>query len=478
MREIKSRGFNAIRIPFALDSLVWHTRTSTGVPHLVTTPPSGIVYNLKDDGAGGKGASYGNQEFCNVTPSGTGTCSNPKYPAQILEKMLTYAAELDLRVILDLHLLNAGAGRYDAKDDTSDEANRNPTSKPYPIWFLSDGSCTAAAPCGPPSDPNTNLEASFTEARTINTWENIAVKFKGFRAIVGADLYNEPFGFEGHNINGDSLTEPWACWPGGGTVCNTGKARNWPAAAERMAEKIFTASSNKWLIFVEGVQHTPNRIQDPNSDSYSGPFFGWGSNLYNVRYRRVNLPVANKLVYSAHDYPNGVYCAAWLRGRLWDGAVCPNGEKSAGFPNNLPEVWDRYWGFIYKDNIAPVFLGEFGTLYNTTRDVDHDNNSATPPIRYDLPQDRAWLRGTDASYTNPSLPQGGLVKYLKDNPWINWAFWSWNLNSEPGGILGGCVNKNLRDILNTDWDKVHWDKLNAIRTIMFPSRSPTSNDCP
>jgi aryl-phospho-beta-D-glucosidase BglC (GH1 family) len=332
MREIKSRGFNAIRIPFALDSLVWHTRTSTGVPHLVTTPPSGIVYNLKDDGTGGKGASFGNQEFCNEKPSVTGTCSKPKYPAQIL----------------DLHLLNAGAGRYDAKDDTSDEANRNPTSKPYPVWFLPDGSCTAATPCGPPSDPNTNLEASFTEARTINTWENIAEKFKSFRAIVGADLYNEPFGFEGHNINGDSLTEPWACWPGGGTVCNTGKARNWPAAAERIAEKILTATSNRWLIFVEGVQHTPNLTQDPSLSSYSGPFFKWGSNLYNVRFRRVNLPVSNKLVYSAHDYPNGVSCEAWLRGILWDGSSCSNMDSplNQNFIAKLPEVWDRYWGSL------------------------------------------------------------------------------------------------------------------------------------
>ena len=27
----------------------------------------------------------------------------------------------------------------------------------------------------------------------------------------------------------------------------------------------------------------------------------------------------------------------------------------------MPAVWDKYWGYLFKQNIAPVWLGEFGT---------------------------------------------------------------------------------------------------------------------
>ena len=34
----------------------------------------------------------------------------------------------------------------------------------------------------------------------------------------------------------------------------------------------------------------------------------------------------------------------------------------------MPAVWDRYWGYIFKQNIAPVWVGEFGTTLQSAMD--------------------------------------------------------------------------------------------------------------
>ena len=59
------------------------------------------------------------------------------------------------------------------------------------------------------------------------------------------------------------------------------------------------------------------------------------------------LEVADRVVYSPHDYPASV---AWQN---WFGA--------SDYPDNLTSVWDTNWGYIQKQGIAPVLLGEFGT---------------------------------------------------------------------------------------------------------------------
>ena len=90
--------------------------------------------------------------------------------------------------------------------------------------------------------------------------------------MIGADLHNEPY-------NGT--------WGGGGP-------NDWAAAAERAGNAIGAVNPN-WLIFVEGV------------GTYQGQSYWWGGNLMGVKDRPIELDVANKLVYSPHDYPNSVY---------------------------------------------------------------------------------------------------------------------------------------------------------------------------
>ena len=102
-----------------------------------------------------------------------------------------------------------------------------------------------------------------------------------------------------------------------------------------------------WLIFVEGV------------DCYQLDCSWWGSNLEGVSTAPVNLSVPNHLVYSVHEYP---------------ASVSPPGVKSypwyndPNYPNNLSQVWDTHWGYIQKQGIAPVWVGEFGTKLQTNAD--------------------------------------------------------------------------------------------------------------
>ena len=57
--------------------------------------------------------------------------------------------------------------------------------------------------------------------------------------------------------------------------------------------------------------------------------------------------MANRLVYSPHEYATSVYHQAWF--------------DDPTYPANMPAIWDKYWGYLYKQNIAPIMMGEFGT---------------------------------------------------------------------------------------------------------------------
>ena len=75
---------------------------------------------------------------------------------------------------------------------------------------------------------------------------------------------------------------------------------------------------------------------------------------------RIHLDVSNKLVYSAHDYPNSVWPQPWFQGD--------------NFAAGLPAKFDQMWGYIYKEGIAPVA---------TSASSAPDNHRS---------QDAAWLK--------------------------------------------------------------------------------------
>jgi len=230
----------------------------------------------------------------------------------------------------------------------------------------------------------------YTAAVPESTWianlKSMASRYAGNPAVVGIDLHNEPH-------------DP-ACWGCGDT------ATDWRLAAQRAGNAVLSVNPNL-LIFVEGVQ------------TFNGVSGWWGGNLMGVAQYPVQLSVAGRVVYSAHDYATSVAQQSWF--------------SDPAFPNNMPGIWDKYWGYIFKQNIAPVWVGEFGTTLQAT-------------------VDQKWLAAL-VSYLRPTSTSGA------DS--FHWTFWSWNPNS---GDTGG--------ILKDDWQTVDTVKDGYLASVKAAAFSP------
>ncbi|MDQ0749316.1 endoglucanase [Streptomyces africanus] len=302
--QMKSLGYNTIRMPYSDDIL----------------KPGAMPESINHDGK--------NTDLRGLTS------------LQVLDRIVAYAGQAGLKIVLDRH-------RPDAAGQSA-------------LWYT----------------------ASVPESTWITNLKSLATRYKGNPTVVGIDLHNEPH-------------DP-ACWGCGDT------ARDWRLAAQRAGNAVLSVNP-ELLIMVEGVQ------------SYNGANGWWGGNLMGVAQYPVQLDVPNRLVYSAHDYATSVAQQSWF--------------SDPSFPANMPGIWDKYWGYIFKQNIAPVWLGEFGTTLQ-------------PAV------DQKWL--------------SALVTYLRSTSAngadsFHWTFWSWNPNS---GDTGG--------ILKDDWQTVDTAKDGYLKAIKAP----------
>ena len=306
--QMRSLGYNTIRLPYSDDVF-----KSTTVPDSI-------------DFSGGKNADLRGLNSL-----------------QVMDKIVAYAGQDGLKVILDRHRPDAGGQSA--------------------LWYTS----------------------SVPESTWIADLKALAARYQGQDTVIGIDLHNEPH-------------DP-ACWGCGDA------ATDWRLAAERAGNAVLSVNPSL-LIFVEGVQ------------TYNGVSGWWGGNLMGVAQYPVRLNVAGRLVYSAHDYATSVAQQPWF--------------SDPSFPANLPGVWDKYWGYVFKQNLAPVWVGEFGTTLASTTD-------------------QKWLAAL-VSYLRPTSTYGG------DS--FQWTFWSWNPDS---GDTGG--------LLKDDWQTVDTVKdgyLASIKAPLFP----------
>jgi mannan endo-1,4-beta-mannosidase len=294
--QIRSLGFNTVRIPFSQEMLRPEAQTKS------------IDFTRNPDLKG-------------------------RTPLECLDEVIAACGAAGLRVVLDCH--SAKAGGYREQD----------------LWYW-------------PKDE------VWTEKRWIDDWVMLAKRYAGDPTVIGADLFNEP--------------KRTATWGAGHP------ATDWNKAAERCGKAIHAVNPD-WLIIVQGVAQ------------HGGEATWWGGNLAGVETHPVVLARPGKLVYSPHDYPAGVYRQAWF--------------EAPDYPDNLPAVWDRFWGFIPQKLDVPILLGEFGGKLETE-------------------SDRAWLRA--------------LMAYLRERD-LGWIWWSWNPNSaDTGGILQDdwvTVDRTKMDLL-------------------------------
>jgi len=311
--QMSAQGFNTIRMPYA--SAMLHTSAA----------PGGINY-------------YANPDLQGLSR------------IQVMDKIIDYAGQKGMRVILDHHRSTEGGG-------TSDNG----------LWY----------------------EGSYTEDQWVADWQSLATRYKNNPTVIGFDLHNEPY-------NGT--------WGGGGV-------NDWARAAERAGNAVLAVNPNL-LVFVEGV------------GTYKDDSYWWGGQLQGVKDRPIVLNVAGKVVYSPHDYPNSVYQQPWFQGD--------------DFGAQLPAKFRSEWGYIYEQNIAPIYLGEFGT-------------------RLQDPKDAVWLEAI-TSYLSGDLDNNGTIDIPAGTEDMSWTFWSWNPNStDTGGILAD------------DWRTINENKMVYLHPIEYAS---------
>jgi endoglucanase len=256
---------------------------------------------------------------------------------QVMDKIVTAAGAAGLRVILDNHRSEAG---------NSAEANG--------LWYT----------------------GAYPESAWINDWKTVVNRYSTFKdasgnpTVIAVDLRNEP-----HLIANGSHTG--ACWTGDtstGGCPTSNSSQNWAAAAQRAGNAVLSVNS-KLLIMVEGI------------DCYNGDCDWWGGNLEGVSSNPITLNVANRLVYSAHDYGPNLFQQSWF-------------NSSTSF-SSLSGVWNKFWGYISANHTAPVLVGEFGTGNNAS-----DIQSATPGSQ------GQWFQS--------------LINFLQNNASLNWTYWALN----------------------------------------------------
>lgn len=231
-----------------------------------------------------------------------------------------------------------------------------------------------STPGGGPESNGLWYTSEYSENKWIADWKMLVIRYKHIPAVIGVDLRNEPYR---------------ACWGCGDP------SRDWRLAAEKAGNAVLSVNPNV-LIIVEGVA------------VYNNQYTWWGANLMGAKEHPVRLNLPRRLVYSAHEYPETIYPQPWF--------------TDSNYPDNLPSIWDKYWGYLVRENIAPVLIGEFGTRYETEKD-------------------KQWL----AEFQN----------YIQQNN-LSWTFWSLNPNS---GDTGG--------LLMDDWISVHQSKQSVLKKIQY-----------
>ena len=93
------------------------------------------------------------------------------------------------------------------------------------------------------------------------------------------------------------------------------------------------------------------------------------------------------MVYSAHDYGPNLFQQTWF--------------NSSTTPASLDAVWNANWGYLYTQDIAPVWVGEFGT-----------DNAAADVASSAAGSQGQWFES--------------LVGYLSAHPWMGWTYWALN----------------------------------------------------
>jgi endoglucanase len=304
---------------------------------------------------------------------------------QILDSVIAYLGRLGLRVILDMHALAPNG------DNTVATAG---------LWYTT--ATRLAASTSPPTHSSTDLR---NETDWLDAWTAVAQRYLGNATVIGADLVNEPYAASWGDGNGQT------------DICG---------AYTRCADAILAVNPD-WLVFCEGIYE----VLDFGPVNGGSVGIQWGAGLDRAAAHPVAPKVANRVVYSPHDYGPGLGNWGYF--------------GAARYPANMTAVWNQMWGYLVKTGVAPVLIGEIGDML-----VAGANNGFETPAKY--AQAQQWI-GLLMHYVAGATSTGGTPDVPAGCAGFSWNWFCWSTNGF-SGTPGSITNTNLLmgdfDTLNTN----------------------------
>jgi endoglucanase len=277
INDIKNLGYNTIRIPFS-NQMVEHPIVPSGISYENSSGP--INTHLKGLNS-----------------------------LQILHKIIAYAGQVGLKVILDDHRSEAG---------NSAEANG--------LWYTS----------------------TYTSRDWVNDWVTIAKRYAGNPTVIGFDLRNEP-----HTPAGESYSQ--------GATWGTGDPNtDIRLAYERAGNAILTVDPHA-LIFCEGTSENPMP-----SRGYAATW--WGGDLAMAGRYPVVLSSPGHVVYSAHDYGPSLFQQSWFNSSTTRASLYNVWHKFWGYlyTKDKAPVWVGEFGTDdMSSDISSTSPGSQGQWFST-----------------------------------------------------------------------------------------------------------------
>lgn len=227
--------------------------------------------------------------------------------------------------------------------------------------------------------------------RFVSDWTLVAKRYAGKTTVIGFDLTNEP------HLAASTWREH------GGSTWGDGSPTDLKVIYE-LAGNAIQQVNPKALIICEGIGRYGDSLSDGTPLEAQGIV-----DLSFVAHAPVTLNIRGQVVYSIHDYPASI------------GDVRPDSGLQK------ISVMNAAWGYLVKENIAPVWIGEMGAS------LDRDGPDGKGPL---LAQAQAWAQ-TLIEYANGHAgAQGGPVFSASEQP-IGTTWWAWGALSgqAPDGTL-------------------------------------------
>ena len=249
--------------------------------------------------------------------------------------------------------------------------------------------------------------AEYPESKWLADWQSLAQRYVSQPAVVAADLRNEP-----RSVLAAGCTTCTSC-PCLTCACKTAAwggadaTVDWHAAAQRGGNAVLAINANL-LVIVEGVNYATDL-----GGAFSLP---------------ISLPVANRLVYEAHDY-------------AWDHSGLSNEQAL------FTDLGNR-WGYLLvqgKPYTAPVWVGEFGTCHGSAACV------------YDATGQGFWYHS--------------LSNYLF-NADIDWGYWALN-GTQATGTGRTWGSEETYGVLDPGWREASLTQLlGSLKALQPSSQGP------